>query len=126
MNEEKHKVPAAVIWKNKGELLPVDYNWAHIMQVCKEALTTDREYVILPVEESQQYKPQRRRLVKDDKDSPRGLIQRDEYARKRYYPYAPARFDAEELVKYAAARFNAMSRDELERMADDFVRGIGE
>lgn len=124
MSEEKQKLPAAVVWENEGKLPPVDYNWAHVMQVCKEALTTDREFVILPVEESLKYKPQRRRLTKDDKASPRGLIQRDDYARERYYPYAAARFNAEELLNYAAERFNALSRDELARMADDFARGL--
>ncbi len=124
MTEEKQKVPAAVVWDNTKELVPVEFNWAHVMQVCQHALTEEREYVILPVEESQDYKPHRRRLIKDDKESPKGLIQRDRYARERYYPYAPARFNAEELAKYAAKRFNAMSRDDIERMAEDFVRGI--
>lgn len=82
------------------------------------ALQNEREYVILPVDQTQDYKPQKTRLIKDDKKSPRGLIQRDAYARQRYYPYAAARFNAEELVAYAFARFNAATPDELAASAD--------
>jgi hypothetical protein len=124
MNEDKQQVPAAVVWDNTKKLVPVEFNWAHIMQACQQALTGDKEYVILPVEESQDFKPHKRRLLKDDRESPKGIIQRDSYARERYYPYAPARFNAEELAKYAAKRFNSMSSDDIERMAEEFMRGI--
>ncbi len=121
---EKKPVPPAIIYKNTGVLPPVEFNWAHIMQVCRDALTRDLDYVILPVEELQDFKPQRRRLVKEDKASPKGLIQRDRYAKERYWPYASARFDAEELVRYAAEQFNALSAADLERMANDVLGGI--
>ena len=104
-----------------GSLEPIEINWLHIMKVCKNGLTGGHLYVILPVEESQDYKPQRRRLITDDKTSPRGLIQRDNKALRMYYPYCAARFDIEELAKYAAERFNSMSRDDLERMAEELI-----
>lgn len=113
----KKAVPALIKFMNTGELPPIEWNWIHIMQVCREALTTDREFVILPIEETQDFKPQRRRLIKEDRESPKGYIQRDPYARERYYPYAAARFDAEELIHYAAARFNDLSAADLERLA---------
>ena len=123
-DQPKKPVPPAVLYKNSGELPPVEYNWPHIMQVCRDALTRELEYVILPVEELQDFKPQRRRLVKGDKESPRGLIQRDRYAKERYWPYASARFDVDELLSYAAAQFNALAPAELERMAQDLLSGI--
>jgi hypothetical protein len=127
MNDKK-PVPTAVLYKNNGDFPPIDFNWMHIMHICREALSTDHQYVILPVEEHQDYKPQRRLIIKGDKASPRGLIQRDRYARERYYPYASARFDAEELVKYAADQFNKLPPAEIERMvaeALDAVRNDG-
>ena len=122
---EKRKVHPGMIWETTGELEPVEYNWLHIMNVCREGLTNDMKYVILPVEELQNYKPQRRRLIKDDKNSPRGLIQRDDTATERYYPYAAARFDINELNSYAADRFNNLPREELERMAEEALQGSG-
>ncbi len=122
----KQQVPAAILFKNSGELPPLEMNWLHIMEVCNRALTEELEYVILPVEETQDFKPQRRRLVKDDKASPRGLIQRDRYACERYYPYASARFDPRELADYAASHFNAMDPADLQRMADDMISGASE
>jgi len=120
---DKMKTPAAVIFETTGELPPVVINWLHIMQECHDGLTKGHKYVILPVEETQEYKPQRRRLVTDDKKSPRGLIQRDAKALRIYYPHAPARFDIVELGKYAAVRFNTASREDIEAMASHIVDG---
>jgi hypothetical protein len=125
MSEDKMKLPAAIRFETEGVLDPVEINWLHIMQVCTEGLQKGQLYVILPVEAAQDYKPQRRRLITDDKTSPNGLIQRDEKARKMYYPYAAARFDIAELGKYAAEKFNNMSRDDLARMADEIVNSGG-
>lgn len=122
--DEKIQTPAAVIWETTGELPPIEINWLHVMQVCTQGLTEGRKYVILPVEVSQDYKPQRRRLITDDKNSPRGLIQRDDKALQMYYPHAAARFDIGELGKYAAEQFNRMSREELQVMAANIVEGI--
>ena len=119
----KQPVPAAISFAVNGELPPVEYNWVHVMKVCQEALTRDLDYVILPVEELQTFKPHRRRIVKEDKTSPKGLIQRDDYAKQRYYPYAAARFDAEELIRYAVQRFGSMSSDDVELMANEVLRG---
>ena len=119
MNE---KVPALVHYQATGKLQEITYNWLHLLQTCQEALTQKREYVILPIREEQSVKRNRARLFKEDKASPKGLILKtDKYALERYYPYAPARFNAEELGKYCASRFNAMSPDELERMVGDVV-----
>jgi len=120
---DKMKVPPAILWETTGELAPVDYDWLYIMEVCRRGLTENQKYVILPVEESQDYKPQRRRLIKDDKTSPRGLIQRDEKATNMYYPYASVQFDINELNSYAAEQFNNMPREELERLAEQALRG---
>ena len=121
---EKKEVPAAIKFKNTGELPPLEFDWVHIMNICREGLQLDAEYVILPVEELQQYKPQRRRLLKEDKSSPKGLIQRDRYAAERYWPYASAKFNAEELIRYAADKFNALSAAEIESMAGKIISGI--
>jgi hypothetical protein len=121
MANNKIKITAAMRFQMNGVLDPIEINWLHIMEVCKNGLTEGQLYVILPVEESQDYKPQRRRLITDDKKSPRGLIQRDNKALRIYYPYAAARFDIVELGKYAAERFNSMSRADLERMAEDLI-----
>ena len=121
MANNKIKISAAMRFQIDGSLEPIEINWLHIMEVCKNGLTEGQLYVILPVEESQDYKPQRRRLITDDKTSPRGLIQRDNKAIRLYYPYAAARFDIKELAKYAAERFNSMSRDDLERMAEELI-----
>lgn len=119
MNE---KIPAVVHYQTTGELQEVDYNWLHLLQTCQEALTQNRDYVILPIREEQSIKRNRARLLKEDKASPKGLILKtDQYALERYYPYAPARFDAIELGNYCATRFNAMSPDELERMVGNVV-----
>jgi len=120
---DKMKVPAAVVWDTKKELLPLEVNWLYVMQLCQEGLTDNKKYVILPVEESQDYKPQRRRLVKADKSCPRGLIQRDPKAKQIYYPYAAARFDIVELGKYAAEKFNTFSSEDLQRMANEITAG---
>ena len=120
---DKKKIPPSILWETTGELATVEYNWLYIMETCRRGLTEGQKYVILPVEESQDFKPQRRRLIKDDKTSPRGLIQRDDKATRMYYPYASARFDIEELNQYAASCFNNMPRDELERMAEEVLRG---
>ncbi len=117
----KIKISAGMRFQIDGVLEPIEINWLHIMEVCKNGLTAGQLYVILPVEESQDYKPQRRRLITDDKKSPRGLIQRDSKALRMYYPYCAARFDIEELAKYAAERFNSMSRADLERMAEELI-----
>lgn len=122
--EEKIQTPAAIIWETTGELPPIEINWLHIMQVCTKGLTEGQKYVILPVDVSQDYKPQRRRLITDDKNSPRGLIQRDSKALRMYYPWSAARFDIGELGKYAAERFNTLSREELEVMTASIVEGI--
>jgi hypothetical protein len=114
------KIPAVVHYQTTGELQGIDYNWLHLLQTCQEALTQERDYVILPIREEQSVKRNRARLLKEDKASPKGLILKtDQYALERYYPYAPARFDAIELGNYCATRFNAMSPDELERMVGD-------
>ena len=111
------KVPAVVHYQATGELQAIDYNWLHLLQTCQEALTQDRDYVILPIREEQSVKRNRARLLKEDKTSPKGLILKtDKYALERYYPYAPARFDAIDLGNYCATRFNSMSPDEFERM----------
>ena len=120
---EKMKVPAAMVWQTTGELLPVDYDWLYIMEVCRRGLTEEQKYVILPVEESQDFKPQRRRLIKDDKESPRGRIQRDAKATNMYYPYASAQFDINELNEYAAKQFNSMPVEELQRLAEEALGG---
>ena len=113
---DKMETPARVTFELTGELPPIELNWLHIMQTCKDGLDKNLKYVILPVEEPQDYKPQRRRLVTADKKSPRGLIQRNAKATQRYYPHAAARFDIEELGYYAAAQFNKMSKEELDAM----------
>jgi hypothetical protein len=116
------KIPAVVHYQTTGELHEIDYNWLHLLQTCQEALTQDRDYVILPIREEQSVKRNRARLLKEDKTSPKGLILKtDQYAMERYYPYAPARFDATELGNYCASRFNDMSPDELERMVGDIA-----
>jgi hypothetical protein len=116
------KIPAVVHYQTTGELQGIDYNWLHLLQTCQEALTQERDYVILPIREEQSVKRNRARLLKEDKASPKGLILKtDQYALERYYPYAPARFDAIELGNYCATRFNAMSPDELERMVGDIA-----
>ncbi len=116
------QVPALVHYQATGELKEIEYNWLHLLQTCQEALTQNRDYVILPIREEQSIKRNRARLLKEDKASPKGLILKtDQYALERYYPYAPARFNAEELGRYCATRFNAMSPDELERMVGDVV-----
>jgi hypothetical protein len=116
------KIPAIVHYQTTGELQEITYNWLHLLQTSQQALTQKRKYVILPIREEQSIKRQRARLIKEDKASPKGLILKtDRYALERYYPYAPARFNAEELGKYCATRFNAMSPDELERMVGDVV-----
>lgn len=120
---DKMETPAAVTFELTGELPPVEINWLHIMQTCKDGLDKKQKYVILPVEEKQDYKPQRRRLTTADKKSPRGLIQRDPKATKMYYPYAAARFDIEELGYYAAQQFNKMSKEELDAMVAGIVAG---
>ncbi len=122
---EKIKIPAGLRFQTEGVLDPIEINWMHVMEVCRDGLTNGQLYVILPVEESQDYKPQRRRLITDDKASPRGLIQRDEKAKRMYYPYAAARFDINELGRYAADKFNTLSREEIARMADDLVNSGG-
>ena len=121
MAENKLQTPAAIIFQTTGELPPVEINWLHIMQTCKDGLTQGAKYVILPVEVSQDYKPQRRRLITDDKKSPRGLIQRNSKALRMYYPHAAARFDIEELGSYAAERFNSISAADLQRMSEEFI-----
>jgi hypothetical protein len=121
MAEQKLQLPAGIMFQTTGELPPIEINWLHIMQVCKDGLTNKQKYVILPVEESQDYKPHRRRLITDDKKSPRGLIQRDSKALRMYYPYAAARFDIEELGSYAAERFNSISAADLQRMSEEFI-----
>ena len=121
MAEQKLQTPAAIIFQTTGELPPIEINWLYIMQICKDGLTEGQKYVILPVEESQDYKPQRRRLINDDKKSPRGLIQRNSKATSMYYPYAAARFDIEELGYYAAERFNSISPADLQRMSEEFI-----
>ena len=126
MTEQKLQAPAGVIFETTGELPPVEINWLHIMQTCKSGLDKKQKYVILPVEETQDYKPQRRRLITADKKSPRGLIQRNEKAVKMYYPYAAARFDIEELGYYAAEQFNNMSREDLASMVADVVDGVNQ
>ena len=122
MTEDKMKIPAAINFETNGELDPIEINWLHIMQVCTEGLQKGQLYVILPVEVTQDYKPQRRRLITDDKSSPNGLIQRDAKATRMYYPYAAARFDIAALGKYAGEQFNTMSRDDLARMADEMLK----
>ena len=119
---EKLETPAAVTFELTGELPPVELNWLHIMQTCKDGLDKNLKYVILPVEEAQDYKPQRRRLVTTDKKSPRGLIQRNDKATKMYYPHAAARFDIEELGYYAAEQFNKMSKEDLDKMIAGFTQ----
>jgi len=125
MTEEKMKIPAAIKFETEGVLEAIDINWLHVMQVCTEGLQKGQLYVILPVEVTQDYKPQRRRLITDDTNSPRGLIQRDEKATRMYYPYAAARFDIGVLGKYAAEQFNNMSRDDIARMADEIINSGG-
>jgi hypothetical protein len=121
MNEDKNSLPPSISWEMHGTLLPIEWDWVHIMEQCKIALTNERQYVILPFQENQNYIPQRSRLIKEDKTSPSGLIQRDHYALERYYPYACARFDAEELVRYAAKRFNDLTDEELTEMASKSI-----
>jgi len=116
---DKMETPAAILFELTGELPPIKLNWLHIMQTCKDGIEKKLKYVILPVEESQDYKPQRRRLVTADKKSPRGLIQRNAKATKMYYPHAAARFDLEELGYYAAEQFNKMSKEDLDAMIAD-------
>ena len=116
MSEEKQKTPAFVKFEATGELEPIEYNWIYMIHVCRETVTAGKKFVILPVEVPQTYKKQRYRLVGDDKESPRGLILRDQESSQRYYPYAPARFDVEELAAYAAARFNDMTETEIDEM----------
>ena len=123
---DKIQTPAAVTFELTGELPSIEINWLHIMQTCKDGLDKKQKYVILPVEETQDYKPQRRRLSTDDKNSPRGLIQRDAKATQMYYPYAAARFDILELGQYAAMQFNRMSQEELQQMASDIVAGVNQ
>ena len=116
------KIPAVVHYQTTGELQEIDYNWLHLLQTCQEALTQERDYVILPIREEQSVKRNRARLLKEDKASPKGLILKtDQYALERYYPYAPARLDAIEHGNYCATRFNAMSPDELECMVGDIA-----
>ena len=123
---DKMETPAAVLFELNGELPPVEINWLHIMQTCKDGLDKKQKYVILPVEEKQDYKPQRRRLITADKKSPRGLIQRNDKATRMYYPYAAARFDIEELGYYAAEQFNKMSKEELDQMVAGIVDGVNQ
>lgn len=120
---EKQQVHPAITYQVTGELPPIEYNWLHILHVCKKGVEDGQLYIILPVEEPQEYKPMKRRLVKEDKSSPHGLIQRDEKATKTYYPHASARFDINEMATYAAKNFNNMPREELERMAQDVING---
>jgi hypothetical protein len=121
MEKQKLQIPAGMIFQTTGELPPIEINWLHIMQTCKDGLTQGAKYVILPVEVSQDYKPQRRRLITDDKKSPRGLIQRDSKATRMYYPHAAAKFDIEELGSYAAERFDSISAADLKRMSEEFI-----
>jgi len=119
----KKQVPAAVHFQTTGQLQPIDYNWLHILHVCREALQQEKQYVILPVEEKQNDKRNKMRLVKGDKNSPRGLVMKtDREALQRYYPYAAVRLDAEELSTYAAKRFNELDPAELERMASELTQ----
>lgn len=109
---DKQAVPAMVKYQLSGELPPIDYSWLHILGVCRDALTADKDYVILPVMLEQDTKLNKVRL--DGKGSPLGLVlKQDQYAMAKYAPYAAARFDAEALGKYAATKFNEMGGDAL-------------
>lgn len=116
----KAKIPAAVHFHNTGELLSIDYNWIHILRTCQQALTQDKPYVILPVEERQSSKHNKLRLVKADKDSPLGLVLKtDREALKKYYPYAAIRVNAEELSKYAFKKFNELDEQAINEMINE-------
>ena len=117
-------IPAAVSWETQGVLPPLEWNWVHIMEIVKVGLKNEKPYVILPVDEACAYKPQRVRLIKDDKTSPRGLVQRDGYAKQRYSPYLAARFAVDEVAAYAAIQFHDLPAEELERMADEFLQSL--
>lgn len=83
-------------------------------------MIAEKQYVILPILEKQNCKRNKARLIKEDKDSPVGLVLKtDQEALKRYYPYAAIRLDAEALSAYAAKRFNNLTEDELNRMAKE-------
>lgn len=109
----KQKTPPALVYEQTGKLEPIQYDFGHLVTTCRSACEQDLDHVILPVMEEQTTKKNKVRLVKEDKESPLGLVlKRDATALKKYYPYAAARFDVEELLKWAVKAFE----DQIEEM----------
>ena len=114
---DKQPIPAPIHYQSTGELLPIDYNWVHLLNTCKAGIEQGKAYVILPVVEVFNTKKNKLRMIKEDKESPLGLVMKtDREAMEQYYPYAPVRFDIEQLAKYAAKKFGEASEEDIERM----------
>lgn len=71
--------------------------------------------IIFPVREAGNTKKNRARLADDDRTSPLGVIIKDDlYAMERYKPYAPASFNAREVVKWASEKLARMEQEKSE------------
>lgn len=117
--DRKQPVPAAVKFQTSGKLEPINYDWTHILALCQEAVKTEKQYVVLPVELPYNVKKFKAKMVKE-KGAPRGPIIRDEQrVVEKYYPYAAVRFEVHELATFAAKKFNEVPIEELADMLSE-------
>jgi len=105
----KKKTPANIVYDTTGELPNMFFDWPAIIGDCRNAILQETKYVIAPVSQPVGTKKNKSRMDKDDKTSPLGLIMKEI---KNYHPYAAARFDPEEVAKWAVQRFLALSEEE--------------
>jgi hypothetical protein len=111
----KKRVPATIIAESTGKLPSLTYDWIHILNVCSNAIKKDIEYVILPVMEFPSTKKNKAKIIKEN-NAPSGLIMKfDRTALEKYYPYAAAKFNANELLMFATKKFNEMTEEQVEQ-----------
>lgn len=113
----KEKIPAQITFENTGDLPDMFYDWPSIIADCREAILEGKKYVVAPIPEPVGTKKNKSRVDKEDKQSPLGLIKKEI---DHYYPFAAARFDAEEMVQWAVRRFVELPEEEQEL----FVAGM--
>jgi hypothetical protein len=95
------------------------YDWPAIIGDCRNAIVQDTPHVIAPVSEAVGTKKNKVRMDKKDKDSPLGLVMKE---MDNYQPYAAAKFDPEEVVKWAVQRFLDLSEEDQRQ----FVVGMND
>lgn len=113
---EKKKLPASVTYDMTGKLPGLYYDWPAIIGDCRNAIVQNTKYVVTPVPEPHGTKKNKVRMDRDDKRSPLGLVMKQI---DNYSPYAAARFDPEEVVKWAVERFIELSEEEQQEFITD-------